>query len=360
MTDIELLIAEGAHRLFADLGARTTVEMMERGEWPATAWTQLVDSGFLDVLMASGTEQETGHWSQAFPVLHAAGLHCVPLPVGEPIIAKALASKAGLGAATGLLTFVHAGPELRAEFRGDRLVLTGHVNAVPWARFAVGMVLSAKIDDATVLALVNLQGPTIELRDGRNAADEPRDAVILKEVEASNWTHLTPDRADDLLNFGALARSAMLVGAAESALSLALQYAGERRQFGRALSQFQAIQQMLAMLAGEVTAAKTVTRAAFDAAAPEPRPFDVAVAKIRAGRAAGLAASIAHQVHGAIGFAAEHNLQLRTRRLWSWRSEDGAESDWAERLGRTAIEGGGASFWRYLTAEQAARKGLEV
>ena len=68
--------------------------------------------------------------------------------------------------------------------------------------------------------------------------------------------------------------------------------------------------------------------------------MEVASAKVRVGEAAGAGAAIAHQLHGAIGFTAEHALQRYTRRLWSWRDDFGAESHWAEELGRAVAAAG--------------------
>ncbi len=63
----------------------------------------------------------------------------------------------------------------------------------------------------------------------------------------------------------------------------------------------------------------------------------VAAAKVRTGEAAGQAAAIAHQVHGAIGFTAEHRLHHYTGRLRAWRDAFGRESEWAQGLGRHLI-----------------------
>jgi acyl-CoA dehydrogenase len=71
---------------------------------------------------------------------------------------------------------------------------------------------------------------------------------------------------------------------------------------------------------------------------------------VRAGEAAGLGASIAHQVHGAIGFTYEHTLHFLTRRLWSWRAEFGAEREWAVELGRAMSVRGADALWPTLTA----------
>ena len=79
-----------------------------------------------------------------------------------------------------------------------------------------------------------------------------------------------------------------------------------------------------------------------------------AVAKVRTGEAAGKAAAIAHQVHGAIGFTERHPLHESTRRLWAWRDEYGAESEWAERLGSIVGGCGPENLWPILTAPPPA------
>jgi acyl-CoA dehydrogenase len=72
------------------------------------------------------------------------------------------------------------------------------------------------------------------------------------------------------------------------------------------------------------------------------------------GEAAGVAAGIAHQVHGAIGFTYEHSLHFWTRRLWSWRAEFGSESRWAAELGRAVVGRGADALWSDLTARSTA------
>jgi acyl-CoA dehydrogenase len=60
--------------------------------------------------------------------------------------------------------------------------------------------------------------------------------------------------------------------------------------------------------------------------------------------------ALAHGIHGAIGLASEHFLQLVTRRLWAWRSEYGSREVWARHLGRLACEGGESQFWPAITS----------
>jgi acyl-CoA dehydrogenase len=59
--------------------------------------------------------------------------------------------------------------------------------------------------------------------------------------------------------------------------------------------------------------------------------FEIAAAKLRTNMAIGTGTSIAHQVHGAIGFTHEYDLHRYTRRLMGWRSEFGND-----RIGRNA------------------------
>ena len=147
----------------------------------------------------------------------------------------------------------------------------------------------------------------------------------------------------------ALCRSVQMAGALERVLEYSLQYANERVQFGRPIGKFQAIQHMLAVLAGQAAASSAAADAAVEASRLAPDEFAVSVAKSRVGEAAGKGAEIAHQVHGAMGYTREHNLHYSTRRLWSWRDEFGNESCWQGRLGRAVAASGADALWPMLS-----------
>jgi alkylation response protein AidB-like acyl-CoA dehydrogenase len=116
-------------------------------------------------------------------------------------------------------------------------------------------------------------------------------------------------RAFDL---GALACSAQLLGAARALLEASVRHARVRVQFGQPVGTFQAVKHKLADVVIAIEFARPLldaAAAAIDRDAPTV-PRDVSAAKVACGDAAALAARSALQVHGAIGYTAEHDLSL--------------------------------------------------
>ncbi|MEC3974828.1 acyl-CoA dehydrogenase family protein [Amycolatopsis sp. H20-H5] len=110
---------------------------------------------------------------------------------------------------------------------------------------------------------------------------------------------------------GTLATAAQLLGAGRWLLETSVAYAGHRRQYGREIGGYQAVKHLLADAAtGLELAAPLVFGAAVTL---DPR--DVSAAKVAAGEAAHRAARTGLQVHGAIGYTAEHPLGLRLTRV---------------------------------------------
>ena len=148
----------------------------------------------------------------------------------------------------------------------------------------------------------------------------------------------------------AFARTVQIAGALDAALALSVGYVNERRQFGRPLGKFQAVQQALAGFAGEAAAANCAAVGAAQALDRDDAAFEIAAAKLRANRAVEIGTTVAHQVHGAIGFTQEYGLHPLTRRLWQWRSEFGNDAYWSRELGSKVVAAGAEAFWPDLTA----------
>jgi acyl-CoA dehydrogenase len=267
-------------------------------------------------------------------------------------MANWLLSGAGLPVFSGPLTAapVNAGETVQLERTHNGWTLTGSVRHVGWARQAKGIVVLGHAKEGLYVALVD---PSVcRINPGQNLAGEPRDTVSFDALHLPE-SAVAPagEGVDDatLWHWGALTRSVMMAGALERMLELTVTYSKERLQFGRPIGRFQAIQQQLAVMAGEVAAAGVAADFAIDAFETGTAMTEIMVAKTRIGEAASASVPIAHQVHGAIGFTDEHALHQTTRRLWSWRDEYGTESDWAGRLGEMVMGSGPENLWSFVT-----------
>ncbi|MDP6814766.1 MAG: acyl-CoA dehydrogenase family protein, partial [Alphaproteobacteria bacterium] len=269
----------------------------------------------------------------------------------ESILAGWLLSSAGLEMPMGPLSVapVRADETLSMSKDGGGYRIAGDVTRIPWGRGVDHIAVAAACDGETYIALVPADAWSVTLQDG-NIAAEPRDSLHFDGQVAAAAPLPANTNPDRLFAFAAMARASQITGALEMALELSVQYALDRSQFGQPIGKFQAVQQELARMAGEVAAAGAAVEAASRAAdrIGGKAGLEMATAKIRASEAASIVAGIAHQTHGAMGHTYEHALHFTTRRLWSWRAEFGSETFWAEELGRSLAAHGGHALWSYL------------
>ena len=113
-----------------------------------------------------------------------------------------------------------------------------------------------------------------------------------------------------ILDGGRIAIAALSVGIAQGALDLALKYAKERKQFGKALTEFQGIQFKLSEMATEIEAARLLTyRAAYYKEQGREINLAAAMAKFYASEIATKATNESLQIHGGYGFIKEFNIE---------------------------------------------------
>jgi len=111
----------------------------------------------------------------------------------------------------------------------------------------------------------------------------------------------------------------MSLGQASGALEDVLEYVQERRQFGKPIVEFQAVQLKLAEMAMQVEAARLlVYRAAVNAEDGLPSVFDSSVAKCFANEMAREVTGMAVQLMGGYGYATEFPMERRMRDAWGW------------------------------------------
>ena len=118
------------------------------------------------------------------------------------------------------------------------------------------------------------------------------------------------------LNAGRAGAASELVGIAAGASEMTFDYLKQRKQFGRLIGEFQALQHRAAHLYGEIEIARAATlKAAQLLDAGDPRAeLMTAVAKAKAGKVARLAVQEGVQMHGGIGMTDEHDIGLYMKR----------------------------------------------
>lgn len=355
MNELQTILAETCTRLFTDQATPAVLEGAEKGEWPAALWQALEENGLTLPQVPEARGGAGGSWNDAFVVLMAAGRFAAPVPLAETILAGSILAEAGLDAPLGPMTVapVHIDERLTLARQGSGFTLSGRATRVPWGARAEHVVVVADAGGSPMIALVAGAGAKTE--SDASLAREPRDTLTWSGAPV---VAAAPRRgrlgAQPVWAGGALVRAAQMAGGLEFLLAQSVKYVTERKQFGRPLAAFQAIQQNLALLAGHTAAAGMAAQQAFHTVERTGEggdaSFEIAVAKVRTGEAASLGAGIAHQAHGAIGFTYEHSLHFVTRRLWSWRAEFGAENHWSVALGRQVATRGAEALWPHMTS----------
>ena len=114
----------------------------------------------------------------------------------------------------------------------------------------------------------------------------------------------------DALDISRVTVGAEAVGISRAAYEAALKYAKERRQFGQPISNFQAVQWMLADMATRIDAARLLTyRAAHLHDTGRPFIKEAAMAKVFASETSGFVTSKALQIHGGYGYTKDYPLE---------------------------------------------------
>jgi len=154
--------------------------------------------------------------------------------------------------------------------------------------------------------------------------------TVLGEIDAG-W-----DSLEGTLNVGRAAVAAELMGAGEEAFGRTVGYLRERKQFGRLIGEFQALQHRAANLYCELEVSRSAVLKALQMLDEsfESAGAIVSVAKARAGQSATLAVNEAVQMHGGIGMTDEFDVGLFMKRVRVGQELFGDANFHADRLAR--------------------------
>ena len=242
---------------------------------------------------------------------------------GEMMVAVAMSEPDAGTALTDLRT--------RAEVRGDRIVVNGAKRWCSGGGHSDAYLVYCRLSEtpgAKGIGAVYVEGDTPGLTFGEQEQlmgfrgvpesdlyfDEvsvPADHLV---VAAGGFPKLM--RAFDLERCG---NATMALGQAAAALDDALVWVQERRQFGKPIVEFQAVQLKLADMAMRVEAARLlVHRAAQNAEGGLPSVLDSSIAKVVSNEAAREVTSMGVQLMGGYGYSREYPMERRMRDAWGW------------------------------------------
>jgi alkylation response protein AidB-like acyl-CoA dehydrogenase len=214
---------------------------------------------------------------------------------------------------------------LKAERRGNGFLLNGAKQFVVHGNSADMVLTVARTagspgepEGLTLFAVAKgtAEIESVTLADGSKAARIKFDNVeldadsVVGDVDRG-WAPLS--RA---LNAGRAGAAAELVGVAAGASTMTIDYLKQRKQFGKLIGEFQALQHRAAHLYGEIQIARAAALKAAELldAGDEKADLLTHVAKAKAAVVSRLAVQEGVQMHGGIGMTAEHDIGLFMRR----------------------------------------------
>ncbi|WP_197407130.1 acyl-CoA dehydrogenase family protein [Bacillus paralicheniformis] len=220
------------------------------------------------------------------------------------------------------------GTRTKARSEGDSYVISGEkcwITNAGYARTVIVTAVTGKDDNgkniiSAIIVPTDSEGFTINSEyDKMGVRGSNTSQLILDNVRVPKQNLLgSPEKGFkqflNTLDGGRISIAALAVGIAQGAFEAALAYAHERKQFGRPISYFQAIQFKLANMAMEIELARNmVLKAAW--LKDQGRPFtkEAAFAKLYASEMAFRTCNQSIQIHGGYGYMKEYGVERMLR-----------------------------------------------
>ncbi len=242
---------------------------------------------------------------------------------GEMIVAVSMSEPNAGTALTDLTT--------RAEVKGDKVILNGTKRWCSGAGHADAYVVYCRMSDdpgAKGIGAVLVEGDAAGVGFGKPEIHMgfrgiPSADIFFDNVEVPAANIVVPAggfkklmEAFDLERCG---NTTMCVAIAQSALDYVLDYVQERKQFGKPISDFQAVQLHLAEMRMQVDAARLLLyRAVVNASQGLPSVVDSSVAKCFANEMVRTVTGKAMQLMGGYGYSTDYPMEQKMRDAWGW------------------------------------------
>jgi alkylation response protein AidB-like acyl-CoA dehydrogenase len=344
LDDDQLALRKAAADLLDGLASSAQVRRVvdAGGGYDEALWAAMVEQGWPAIAVPESDGGVGLGWVEVAVLLEQMGRYVAPAPYLQHVVALELLARGGsrhaAPAAAGACLATAAFTSVTDHRSGDAWRLTGTTEPAVFGPSADVAVVRG--EDAVYA--VELGGLTV--------AAEP----CMDRTREVGWLHLDdlpaerlggPSEVELLVDLGALAYAAELLGVAEASLELAVGYAKEREQFGRPIGTFQAVKHRCADMLVDVEGMRSVVYyAAWCIAADDPgRSLAASTAKTWCSDAARRVTASCLQVHGGIGFTWESDVHLYVKRAQLDEVSFGDAVFHRARLGRmlrTRVEAG--------------------
>ena len=343
------MLWKSARDFLADKCPKTLVREMEEDEkgYVPELWKEMADLGWIGLPFPEKYGGGGFNFLDLVVLLEEMGRACLPGPFistvvlgGLPIAEwgteeqkKGILPKVCEGKA--ILTLALTEPSARYEAgavqvkatpEGDDYVISGTKLFVHDANVADYIIVVAR----TAERANPEEGVTLFIVDGKSAGIS---TVVLRTIAGDKQCELTLDKVKvskgnilgqvdqgwgmvkKIVEWAALAKAAEMMGGAQQVLEMTIDYAKERVQFDRPIGSFQIIQHYLADMSIDVDSSRvSLHKAAWMLSEGIPCTKEISVIKGWISEAYRRVTAQAHQIHGAIGFTKDHDLELYFRR----------------------------------------------
>lgn len=244
------------------------------------------------------------------------------IAAGELIVSTALLESSG--------SYEPEGIQLKAAAQGDGYILNGTKLFVEFASASQELICvarSASGADATSdisLFIVPADAPGITIENLKVIGGDQQCEVVFENVTVTKDRMLGQagkawPAVAWLIDVARVLASVELVGFAQKALDMTIEYIGYREAFGQPIGSFQAAQHHCANMAMSLEGARWASyEAVWRFSEGQDSRFHAAVAKASASNAGREVTMLAHQLHGGIGYMEEFDLQFYSRRAKGW------------------------------------------
>jgi alkylation response protein AidB-like acyl-CoA dehydrogenase len=327
-------------------------EVAAEGSFDNEFWSTLTEAGLFSMLVPEDDGGLGLQLEDAIPIFYELGRNPVPGPVVDNAVAAPIvvAATRAADALTDATVVAVADVEALTRPRSALVVgaerLSGRVELVRSPAVAHAFLAVVSDEGGARILLVPADAPGVALDPDHPLEFGSRYGGVSFDVALADATELTSgpegrSAATRMRTGLRLAGAAEVAGASRALVELTADYARVREQFGTSIGSFQAVQVLLAEMFEDSSALDSLLDWCIqELAGADAERSHLLGLKAKAG-AAGLGRRIAEnalQVHGGIGFTAEHDLNVYYKLILAREAHYGDRRSLAAAIGRTLLE----------------------